>query len=115
MKFDGSGLIIPTTFVPKGFSAFTIWPLILIRPECQYDFALIEHELVHYREQAWITPFWGLCYLLSKKFRLAAEVRAYTRQIEVGGITIEQASLLLTHYRLNITQEQALQALIEHS
>ena len=33
---------------------------------------------------------WVLLYLVSRKFRLAAEVRAYTRQIQLGGSTREQ-------------------------
>ena len=73
--------------------------------------ALIEHELVHYREQAWILPAWVLLYLVSRKFRLAAEVRAYARQIELGGVTREQAAHALQSYHLGITLEKAMQAL----
>ena len=79
-------MIICTNLIPKGFSAFSLWPFIFVRPEHRSDIALIEHEFVHYREQAWIMPVWVLLYLASRKFRLAAEVRAYTRQIEVGGV-----------------------------
>lgn len=104
-------MLIPTRFIPKSFDAITLWPLILIRPECLHNTALIEHEIVHYREQAWIAPVWWLRYLLSRKFRLAAEVRAYRRQIELGGITQAQAALMLTQYRLGITHVQAFQSL----
>ena len=104
-------MIITTTFVPAGFDAITFWPVILVRPSQRSNLPLIEHELVHYREQAWITPVWVLRYLLSRKFRLAAEVRAYRRQIELGGITQDQAANLLTHYRLGITHAQAFQSL----
>ena len=75
------------------------------------DTALIEHELVHYREQAWIMPVWVLLYLVSRKFRFAAEVRAYTRQIELGGVTREQAAHALLSYRLGINYGKAMQAL----
>ncbi|NQW94046.1 MAG: hypothetical protein HQ446_08440 [Polaromonas sp.] len=104
-------MIIQTRLIPKGFAAMTLWPFILVRPEQRYNMPLIEHELVHYREQAWITPVWVLRYLLSRKFRLAAEVRAYRRQIELGGITHEQAAQMLTRYRLGITYQQAREAL----
>lgn len=104
-------MIITTHFIPKGFSACALWPFILVRPEHRKDVALIAHELVHYREQAWITPIWVLLYLVSRKFRLAAEVRAYTRQIELGGITQEQAAWALMSYRLGISFKKAMQAL----
>lgn len=71
-------MIVSTSLIPKGFSACSLWPFIFVRPEHRSDIALIEHELVHYREQAWIVPGWVLMYLVSRKFRLAAEIRAYT-------------------------------------
>lgn len=104
-------MIIYTNLVPKGFSACSLWPFILVRPEHRSDITLIEHELVHYREQAWITPVWVLLYLVSRKFRLAAEVRAYTRQIELGGVTREQAAHALLSYRLGINLEQSMKEL----
>ena len=69
-------MIITTRFVFKGFDAFTVWPFIFVRPECKDDAALIEHELVHYREQRkTLTVPWLLRYWLSKKFRFHAELR----------------------------------------
>jgi hypothetical protein len=104
-------MIVSTQLIPKGFSACSLWPFIFDRPEHRIDSALIEHELVHYREQAWIMPVWVILYLVSRKFRLAAEVRAYTRQIEVGGVTREQAAHALLSYRLGITFRKAMQVL----
>jgi len=104
-------MIVCTNLVPKGFSAISLWPFIFVRPEHCNDTALIEHELVHYKEQAWITPMWVILYLVSRKFRLAAEVRAYSRQIELGGVTREQAAYALLSYRLGITYGKAMQAL----
>ena len=104
-------MIVCTKFIPNGFAAFSFWPFIFVRPEYRADTALIEHELVHYREQAWITPIWVVLYLVSRKFRLASEVRAYTRQIELGGVTREQAAHALLSYRLGITYGKAMQAL----
>jgi len=104
-------MIVCTDLIFKGFSACALWPFIFVRPEHRNDIALIEHELIHYREQAWITPLWVLRYLVSRKFRFDAEVRAYTRQIELGGITTEQAAQALLGYRLGITFGTAMQAL----
>ena len=105
-------MIVCTNLIPKGFAAVSLWPFIFVRPEHRSDTALIEHELVHYREQAWVTLIWVLLYLVSRKFRLAAEVRAYARQIELGGVTREQAAHALLCYRLGITYGKALQALV---
>ena len=104
-------MIISTRFVPKGFSACSLWPFILVRPERRRNVALIEHEMVHYREQAWIMPMWVLLYFVSRKFRLAAEVRAYNRQIELGGLSREQAAQALLGYRLGISLDKAVRAL----
>ena len=104
-------MIVGTNLIPKGFSAFSLWPFIFVRPEQRSDSALFEHELVHYGEQAWITPVWVSLYLVSRKFRLGAEIRAYTRQIELGGVTREQAAHALLSYRLGITYDKAMQVL----
>ena len=104
-------MIICTQLVPRGFSACCLWPFILVRPAHRNDAALIEHELVHYREQAWITPAWVILYLASRRFRLAAELRAYARQVALGGVTREQAAQALLSYRTGITLHRALQAL----
>jgi len=104
-------MIVSTNLIPQGFSAVCLWPFIFVRPEHRNDITLIEHELVHYKEQAWITPVWVILYFVSRKFRLAAEVRAYTRQIELGGVTREQAAHALLAYRLGITYGKAMQAL----
>ena len=105
-------MIVGTNLIPQGFSAFCLWPFIFVKPEHRSDSALIAHELVHYQEQAWITPLWVALYLISRKFRLAAEVRAYTRQIQLGGVTREQAAKALLSYRLGITYAKAMQDLV---
>lgn len=104
-------MIIKTTLIKKPFQAISIWPVILVLPDQAENVGLIEHEMVHYREQAWIAPLWWLRYVFSKSFRLAAEVRAYKRQIEVGGISRLTAAAMLLNYGLEITLEQALQLL----
>lgn len=104
-------IIVSTNLIPTGFSACTLWPFIFVRPQYRSDTALMEHEMVHYREQAWVLPIWLVLYLVSRKFRLGAEVRAFARQIELGGVTREQAAQALLSYRLGLTYPKALQAL----
>lgn len=100
-------MLIKTKLIPAGFQAVTIWPFIVVLPEHATNPGLIEHEMVHYREQSWITAIWWVRYVISKSFRQAAEVRAYKRQIEVGGISVETAANMLLCYRLGITYDQA--------
>lgn len=101
-------MIIYTHRVFKGFDAFTVWPFIFVRPEARNDTGLIEHEMVHYREQrSCLTVPWLIAYFISKRFRLDAEVRAYKRHIEVGGITTDHAAEALTKYGLSVTVDQA--------
>ena len=102
-------MIIKTKLIPDPFQAITIWPFILTKVD---DRGLIEHEMVHYREQAWIAPVWWLRYLLSKSIRQAAEVRAYTRQIEVGGITRLSAAAMMLNYKLDLTLTDALELFV---
>jgi hypothetical protein len=105
-------VIVTTNLIPTPFAAFTVWPFIFVLPQMADNKGLIEHELVHYREQRLcLTLPWWMLYLLSRKFRMAAEVRAYKRQIEVGGISRANAASFLLNYRLGITYGDALDAL----
>lgn len=104
-------MLIATKLIPRGYDAITFWPFIFVLPDKQSNKPLIEHELVHYREQAWITPIWILRYALSRRFRLEAEVRAYKRQLALDGITQDQAAEMLCRYGLGITLAQAKQLL----
>lgn len=55
---------------------------------------------------------WWLVYLLAPRFRLAAEVRGYRRQLALGGISLPLAAhYLTTGYRLGISYAQALDLL----
>jgi hypothetical protein len=103
-------MIIQAPFlVPKPFSGFSAWPFIIVKDKA--DKVLIAHEMVHYKEQAWITPIWLLRYWLSKSFRLQAEVRAYRVTIALGGMTIEQAALWLCNYDDSLSPMAALRML----
>lgn len=108
-------MLVRTNLLPQDIDALTIWPFIFVRPDDAVDAPLIEHEMVHYREQraAWVLP-WLLRYVFSRDFRFAAELRGYRRQIELGGITAEKAALLLSSkYRLSVNYTAAFAALSE--
>lgn len=107
-------ILVSTRLIPRGFHAFTFWPFIFVLPAHANDKGLIEHELVHHREQKRmaVLPWWGF-YLCSKKFRLAQEVLAYKRQIEVSGISLDLAAHYLTQYHLGISFSQAREALAD--
>lgn len=105
-------MIVVTRLVFKGFDGFTVWPFIFVRPEARHDHGLIEHEKVHLVEQRrWLVLPWLAAYLISKRFRCNAEVRAYREQIAVGGICIRDAAAALMKYRLGINHEEALRRL----
>lgn len=106
-------MIIFTDWIPSKFNAMTAWPFIFIRKSSKYDKALLSHEMAHYKDQAWIAPWWLLRYWLSRKFRLRVEAAGYKVQIAEGGVSIKTAVSMLMHYDLEITQEQAEAALKE--
>jgi len=100
-------MIVASPWIPRGFAALTVWPFIFVLREHRDDAGLIEHEMVHYREQRGVRmPWWMARYLVSKTFRRDAEVRAYRRQIEIGGISEDNAVLWLLTYRLDETADQ---------
>lgn len=84
---------------------------VLIRPKYRDDEGIHLHELEHV-EQAWRLLLIGhsLAYLLSKKYRLWAEVSAYRRQIEAYGPAVDitwAVNALVNKYRLGITEDEA--------
>lgn len=102
-------MILRTNLVPDGFDAITIWPFILIRPGRE-SLQLLAHEMVHYRDMAWLTPLWWLWYALSPTFRLDAEVAAY-RVSMANGMTIGEAAYWLKKYDRRLTYNKALEML----
>jgi hypothetical protein len=106
------GVIVATEFIPAGFDGITVWPFVFVRPARRADQPFIEHELVHYREMAWWSPVWWLLYLLVPAFRQATEVRAYRRQIALGGIAPATVAFYLSdRYRLDLSYASAMRLL----
>ena len=95
----------------KGFGGLTILNLIFIKRKYEGDGGLHAHEVTHV-EQAYRLLFLlhSVLYLLSRKYRLWAEVQAYRRQIAFYGqpASIDFAvDALVSKYDLNITVEEA--------
>lgn len=91
---------------------------ILLRPKYKdVDEGIHMHELEHV-EQAWklLLIFHSFAYMLSRKYRLWAEVRAYRRQIQTyePGRSIEFAvNALVNKYNLRITETEARELLTQ--
>lgn len=91
-------IVYTDRLVPRGFAAITVWPFVFMRPHAEaHNPGIFEHEQVHYAQQAWITPIWWLAYLLSPRFRVAAEVQAYRASIR-NGLDPEVAARELLRY-----------------
>lgn len=84
--------------------------LIVVREE---DPALLAHEHVHCQQMRKVgtLKFW-IAYLLSRKFRMAAEVEAYRVQLMLQPWRLDAFSRSLASvYLLGITEEEARTAL----
>lgn len=96
-------------FIPGRFGGVVYGPVILIRPQYRQDRGLLEHERVHV-EQFYRTLFlYPLIYWLSKKSRLAFEIRAYQEQLQwyPEDRTGLFALFLATKYGLSISVAEA--------
>lgn len=98
--------------IPDKFHAYTVGPVVLIRPEHKDNVGLLEHEKIHVG-QFWRNPFlFGLRYLFSENYRFASEVEAFKEQLKYSPDKIETyAKLLVKNYNLSITEAQAVVAL----
>jgi hypothetical protein len=90
--------------ITNGMSV-TVWPFIFISYYHRGNDDVLDHERVHYREQAWQSPVWIYKYLRSPKYRLEKEKAAY-RETMASLIRSKQAvsfnriaNLMSTQYR----------------
>jgi hypothetical protein len=100
--------------IPKEFATIARGPFIFVRPEFKDDKGLIAHEFVH------VSQFWrtfclhGLFYLFSDSYKLKSEVEAYKAQLAFAPEQLPRlAESLATKYDLGITQERAMELLLE--
>ena len=86
-----------------------------IRPAYKDDKGLLFHEIEHVRHWWYSLGFSSILYLLSKRFRLWAEVNCYKVQLEYAAdrelARRSFAIRLATNYDLDITVSEALIAL----
>lgn len=92
-------------------------PVIFIRPQYKDDAGLIAHEKKH-AEQAWrcvFPPIHAVLYMVSKSYRLAAEVEAYREQMlhYDDDRSMKFAKFIAEDYGLSITQSAAHKLLTE--
>ena len=75
-------LLFYTDNLPENSNGCANAFIIRIRPSCKGDEGLLAHERVHV-SQWWRTlGLHSLLYLVSKRYRLRAEVEAYRKQLE---------------------------------
>lgn len=88
-------------------------PFIFIRPAYKDDAGLLAHEKVHVKQWLRTLGLHGLLYLMSDKYKLAAEVEAYKAQATSypDDRRPQLAAHLAAHYDLDITQHEALERL----
>ena len=100
--------------IPKRFGAYTIGPIVLIRPKYKDNEGLLQHELTHVKQMYRTLLLHGLFYLLSKGYRLRAEVEAYRVQLQYPPASESPhkyrkkfAKFIATKYGLSISEKEA--------
>jgi len=109
------GIVFYTNFlVPKTAAGCARGIFILIRPQYKDDIGLLAHERVHVKQYVRSFGLSGILYKLSKKHRYKYELEAFKRQVAVSGSHTADhlASRLAENYGLDITKEQALEAIL---
>lgn len=103
-------LVFYTDFgVPQGFSGCARGPAVFIRPTSKGDAGLLAHEMVHVGQWFATLGLHSFLYLLSKRYRLWAEVQAYRVQLEHSPESAYIFALYLaTRYRLPVDRDQAM-------
>ena len=120
MAFNPNIVIFSNYGIPSKYAAYSYGPIILVRPKFKDDLALIHHEQVHSR-QFWRTfGLHGVRYMFSKEYRFKSEVEAYGEQVKKT-LELKQrpnerrfAKMIATLYRLDVTEEQALDAIYNY-
>ena len=100
---------VPVFYVKRLFAdGFSPLVFVLIKEKSRSDEALHQHELEHIKQayRLALLPY-AILYLLSKRYRLWAEVKAYRVQIKAGLRLDSAAWYLSKNYRLGITQDEA--------
>lgn len=96
--------------VMAGFAGTTRGPFIFIRPEYKDDTGLLAHEKVHVRQWFRTLGLHSFLYMLSDRYRLAAEVECYREQAKhyPDDRMPRFAVFISKYYGLSITVKDAL-------
>ena len=101
--------------VPEKFGGITRCMFIFMKSKYRADDGLLQHELTHVKQFYRTLGFSLIMYALSKNYRFSAEVEAYKAQSEYyknKELSYNwMVDSLTTKYDLDITKEQALEAL----
>jgi len=104
-------------FIPKRFAGYTIGPFIWIRPKYKDDIGLLTHEKTHAKQWYYTLGISSFLYLVSKKYRLWAEVQAYKAQFKCPPANVQNSyrvaysKFISERYGLNVTSNEAYELL----
>lgn len=97
-------------FVPTWAAGCARGPLIFIRPKYKNDIGLRMHEWTHVKQ--WLMTFGvhSMLYLMSKRYKLWAEVQAYKEQLKFCLTDKSElfAGFISSNYGLDVTKEEVL-------
>lgn len=96
--------------VPSGSAGCARGPLIFIRPEYKDDAGLLAHERIHVWQWLRTLGLHSFLYMLSDRYKLAAEVEAYREQAKhySDDRAPTFAAYIATDYGLSISAADAL-------
>jgi hypothetical protein len=104
-------------FIPANSAGCARGPVIFIRPKYRDDIGLLRHEECHVGQWWHTLGLHSILYLVSKAYRLKAEVEAYREQLKhPPANSTEEYRHKYSHYisedyGLSITEDQAYQLL----
>jgi len=100
--------------IPERFGGYTTGILVFIRPKYKDDEGLLYHELTHVRQFYRTLGLHAILYLLSKRYRLKAEIEAYREQLKHPPAVNNPepyrelyAKFIATKYGLDISEREA--------
>ena len=75
-------LIFISNWMPKRFSGYHVGTLVLIRPDYKDDEGLIQHELIHVKQNIRTLGWSGIKQIWNKNHKLNRECEAYAEQLK---------------------------------
>jgi len=102
--------------LPSGFAGVANGPVIRILKSHKYDDGLHDHEYEHVRQWYLTLGLHGVFYLVSRKYRMWSEAKAYAKQTkdDLSDLDTMAYRMSLPVYKLGITQDQAKLEIMRH-